>query len=86
MPEYEVALYYTGFITRTVEAENEEEAIRKARTEQDAPLRQSAFVKSFELIFETLEPWKECDTAELKKKSVGNQGERESEKIITCHG
>jgi hypothetical protein len=24
-------------------------------------------VKSFEPIFETLEPWKECDTAKLKK-------------------
>jgi len=85
MPEYEVALYYTGFITRTVEAENEEEAIRKARTEQDGPLNRSGFARNFEPILETLEPWKECDTAELKKKSIGNQGERESEKIITCH-
>ena len=31
MPEYEVNLYYTGFITRTVEAKNEEEAIQKSK-------------------------------------------------------
>lgn len=67
MPEYEVNLYYTGFITRTVEAENEEEAIQKTRAEQDAPLNQDAFIKSFEPILETLEPWKECDTAQLKR-------------------
>jgi len=66
MPEYEVDLYYTGFITRTVEAENGEEAIQKARAEQDRPLNQDAFVKNFEPILETLEPWKDCDTAQLK--------------------
>ena len=31
MPEYEVNLYYTGFITMNIEAENEQEAIQKAR-------------------------------------------------------
>ena len=67
MPEYEVDLYYTGFITRTVKAENGEEAIQKARAEQNAPLNQDAFIKSFEPILETLEPWKDCDTAQLKR-------------------
>ena len=67
MPEYEVTLYYTGFITKTVEAENEEEAIQKARAEQDAPLNRSGFVRNFEPILETLEPWKDCDTAKLEK-------------------
>lgn len=67
MPEYAVTLYYTGFIIRTVEAEGEEEAIQKARSEQDAPLNQSTFIKSFEPVLETLEPWKECDTAKLRK-------------------
>ncbi len=47
MPEYEVNLYYTGFITRPVQAESEEEAIRKARSEQDTPLNRRAFIKSF---------------------------------------
>ena len=68
MLEYEVTLYYTGFITRTVKAQNKEEAIQKARSEQNAPLSQSEFIRTFEPILETLEPWKECDTARLKKK------------------
>ena len=67
MPEYEVTLYYTGFIIRTVKAGNEEEAIQKARSEQDAPLKRNDFLRRFEPILETLEPWKECDTARLKK-------------------
>lgn len=66
MPEYEVNLYYTGFITRTVRSENEEEAIQMARTEQDNPCNQDTFMSSFEPILETLEPWKDCDTARLK--------------------
>ena len=67
MPEYEVALYYTGFITKTVEAENEEVAIQKARTEQDSPLNRGGFVRHFEPILETLEPWKDCDTAQIRQ-------------------
>jgi len=66
MPEYEVTLYYTGFITRMVKAEDEEEAIQKARNEQDAPCNRSTFLRNFKPILETLEPWKECDTAKLK--------------------
>ena len=68
MPEYEVNLYYTGFVIRTVEAENGEEAIEKARSEQDSPCNQDMFRRRFEPIVETLEPWKECDTARPKKK------------------
>jgi hypothetical protein len=67
MPEYEVDLYYTGFITRTVNAENEEEAVEKARAAQDSPCNQETFIRRFEPILETLQPWKDCDTAELKK-------------------
>ncbi len=67
MPEYEVTLYYTGFIKRIVETENEQDAIKKARDVQDAPTNQTAFMKSFEPILETLEPWKDCDTAEPNK-------------------
>ena len=66
MHEYEVALYYTGFLTRTVKAENGKEAIQKARNEQDAPSSRETFLQNFEPILETLEPWKECDTAKLK--------------------
>jgi len=68
MPEYEVNLYYTGFITLTINAENEEEAIKKARTEQNSPCNRDTFIRRFEPILETLEPWKDCDTAELKGK------------------
>jgi len=66
MPEYEVNLYYTGYLTKTVKAENEEEAIRKGRNELDAPCNQKTFLKNFEPIIETLEAWKDCDTAKLK--------------------
>jgi hypothetical protein len=67
MPEYEVNLYYSGFITRIVQAEDEGEAIRKARSELDAPSNPKTFLKNFKPILENLEPWKDCDTACLKK-------------------
>jgi len=70
MPEYEVNLYYTGFITRTVEAKNEQEAIQKARDEQNSPCNRDTFTRRFEPILETLEPWKDCDTAQLKGNSI----------------
>lgn len=66
MPEYEVNLYYTGYLTKTVKAENEEEAIRKARAEQDSPCNLTRFIKKFKPILETLELWKDCDTALLQ--------------------
>jgi hypothetical protein len=66
MPEYEVNLHYTGYVTKTVNADNEEEAIRKARDEQDSPSNLTRFIKKFKPILETLEPWKDCDTATLK--------------------
>jgi len=43
MPEYEVTLYYTGFVNVTVEAGSEEEAIIKARNKQDAPVTEPRF-------------------------------------------
>jgi hypothetical protein len=50
----------------TINAENEEEAIQKARNEQNSPCNRDTFIRRFEPILETLEPWKDCDTAELK--------------------
>ena len=70
MPEYEVTLYYSGFVTRVVQAESKEEAIQKARTEQDSLCNKDTFLIRFEPILETLEPWKDCDTARLKRVSV----------------
>ena len=32
-----------------------------------------AFIRRFEPILETLEPWKDCDTAELKGNSIDNK-------------
>ncbi|MBN1574299.1 MAG: hypothetical protein JW984_13960 [Deltaproteobacteria bacterium] len=52
---YEVRIYYSGFCTYEVEAENEEEAITKARNMQ---------IDSNELM-SNLENWEEADTAEL---------------------
>ena len=82
MPEYEVNLYYSGFITRTVEAKNEQEAIQKARDEQNSPCNRDTFIRRFKPILETLEPWKDCDTAELKGKSTDTQI---TNQMITCH-
>jgi hypothetical protein len=70
MPEYVVNLYYTGFITMTINAENDEKAIQKARIEQNNPCNRDTFIRRFDPILETLEPWKDCDTAQLKSNSI----------------
>ena len=66
MPEYEVVLYYTGFIFRTVQAESEKLAILEARDELNAPCNRITFIQRFEPIVETLLPYHEGDTAKLK--------------------
>ena len=66
MPEYEVVLYYTGFLLRTVQADNEQSAILKAREELNAPCNRGAFVQRFEPIIETLVPCYIGDSARLK--------------------
>ncbi|MBW1666970.1 MAG: hypothetical protein JRJ66_02735 [Deltaproteobacteria bacterium] len=63
MNKYEVFLYYSAFLTRTVEAENEEEAILKARDDLNAPCNRETFKRRFEPILETLCPWHDCDSA-----------------------
>lgn len=50
---FEVKIYYTGFCTHTVEAENEIEAILKAR---NLPINQTE-------VLSNLENWEEADTA-----------------------
>ncbi len=64
MPKYKVDLYYTGYITHEVEANDELEAIKRARDIQGRPMDEQDFRLAFEPILETLEPWKECDSAE----------------------
>ena len=65
MPEYEVVLYYTGFLLRTVQADNEQSAILKAREELNAPCNRGTFVQRFEPIIETLVPSYIGDLARL---------------------
>jgi len=52
---FEVIIYYSGFCTYQLEAENEAEAIKKARNRK---------IDSIELL-SNIENWKEADTAEL---------------------
>ena len=53
--KYDVQIYYSGFSTHSIEAENEEEAILKARKQK---------IK-FDEICSNLESWKEADDAEI---------------------
>jgi hypothetical protein len=53
--KYEVKIYYSGFCTYEIEAEDESDAITKARTRQ---------VDSGEIV-SNLENWEEADSAEL---------------------
>lgn len=53
--KYEVKVYYSGFSTHIVDAENEDEAILKARELQ---------VNKNEIL-NTLENWEEADTVEI---------------------
>jgi hypothetical protein len=65
MPEYDVVLYYTGFLLRTVQADNEQSAILKAREELNAPCNRATFVQRFEPIIETLVPCYTGDRSRL---------------------
>ena len=53
--KYEVKIYYSGFCVYEIDAENETEAIQKARNER---------IDTTELVC-NLQNWKEADTAEL---------------------
>lgn len=67
MSLWHVDVYYSGFTTVEVEAENEHEAIMKGREEAPKRLRQAIIIDpdgaAVQLI-QSLEPWEECDTAE----------------------
>jgi len=53
MKKFEVQIYYSGFCTYEIDAENNEQAIEKARQLE---------IKESELL-SNLENWKEADTA-----------------------
>lgn len=63
MVDWVVDIYYSGYVTNIIEAEDEEEAIIKGRVEAREELRynQRAFLSE---LSETLGPWEEEDTAE----------------------
>jgi hypothetical protein len=62
MKTFKVRLYYSGFRTVTVEAENEDEALEKAREEPfDVYPSDDAATNE---ILTTLETWYDADTAE----------------------
>lgn len=54
MKKFNVIIYYTGFCDYCITADNEEDAITKAR---NLSIKKEEF-------FSTLENWKEADTAE----------------------
>jgi hypothetical protein len=74
--KYTTRIYFSGFITRSVEADSEEEAIRKGRGEviSNEVISNLKFVKPTALhtipevieIIDTLELWTDADTAELE--------------------
>jgi len=60
MKTFKVRLFYSTFQTVEIEAENEEDAIVKAR-ESDLAIKE---IDGLEFM-ENLEPWEECDEAEV---------------------
>lgn len=55
--KFEVNIYYSGFCTYIIEAENEVKALKEARL---TSINQIEFLSN-------LEPWKEADTVEKMK-------------------
>jgi len=60
--KYEVDIYYSGFITVPVEADNEEQALEAAR-EEAARYHNKQQAEFTEEILGNLEVWREADTA-----------------------
>ena len=60
--KYEVGIYYSGFITVPVEADNEGQAIEAAR-EEAARYHNKKQAEFTEEILGNLEVWREADTA-----------------------
>jgi len=62
---YKVKLYYSGYVTHIVKAESSEEAILKARKEQDRVyMKEEEWFDSHRDVLDTLMGWPDADTAE----------------------
>jgi len=64
--KYEVDIYYSGFITVPVEADNEEQAVETAR-EEAARLHNKREGDFCEAIMPNLDVWREADTARISR-------------------
>lgn len=63
LKNFEVQLCYSSMVSMEIKAEDEFDAIRKAR-EIRSELYDSDFERWQESIIENIEPWEEADTAE----------------------
>lgn len=62
---YEVKLYYSGYVIHIVKADSPENAILKARKDQDRPYwKEEEYFDAHLGVIDTLTPWPEADTAE----------------------
>jgi len=66
--KYTVRIYFSGFVTKEIEADSKSEAIIKGRKEINESLtckqESLSYLPDIQEIIETLEPWREADTAE----------------------
>ena len=64
MPNFEADIYYSGYITVSVKAPDESQALEAAR-EEAARRHNKQMAEWTEEIIGTLEPWREADTVRL---------------------
>jgi hypothetical protein len=62
--KYNVRLHYSTYLEKEVEADSREEAVLKARKEQDIFYDQQGFESAYAEALHNLEPWKDADMAE----------------------
>jgi hypothetical protein len=64
MKRYSVKLYYSGFITKEIEADTPEDAIIRSRKAEEFYGNETAYYDAYREVLNTLEPWRDADTAE----------------------
>ncbi len=64
MKKYNVKLYYSGFITREIEADNSSEAVLRALKMEEFYGNEAAYYDAHREVLDTLEPRRDADTAE----------------------